>query len=1468
MADIRKEYLMGHKRFRIKNKNIIAVFPLVAILVAILVFWCLKLVGITVTGDALCELEEHTHVSDCYIEDELVCLIPEHTHSSECFPDTEADIETSYDWKKTFEGVTFTDSASENLILIADTQMGYTESSRNYEYDVYAQKQGYTRYGAWYGTPYGEWNTLFVSFCINYADINNSEPFITSSPEAMCNVWEEKGLYVSAESGEPMRGDVVFFDTNADMRADRTAIAVSVSEDMLIVIEGDVEGAVNRVVCDQRENVMGYGRTSGLYTTQYVQEPVVQEEPVTREEPVTQEPAEDEPVTQAPVTQEPTVSDTSADLSQSPGRVNRYIPNTEKAPVMFRMVRRSSTWQLEPLAEMDDDDHGITYTSHLEDEVVAVSLKTRDGVELNSGDTVYIGESYQISLEFSEVNTGSQWIQFRHNEDGYLTYQLPDGIDCEPFDEWHMISARTESGTVADVGEYFIDDTGLLRVKFYENAQGVNFVEKYSNVDFSIDFNATVASAQSGSSTEIKFSDKIDIDLMVDGNAAMDVTKTHGEYNENDHTMEYTIRVEAINGVINDLTVDDQIWNTHYALRDSIVVTDLKGNVIDPQPMISDHPGGAQGGFRLSGFPDFSAGDGFLIKYKSKVYDEFTSNETVGLWNGVDTNGKNSLGGNVYKWAEDWINVELEKMKKGGKQTTLTDNNGDEIPVILWEVEIRKDNHDLQGTVIIDTLGDGLEYYTDKPIRIRHYDQWGNSLPDAYISWDDVTLNGDTMSFALPDGYSFVIEYYTTYREVGENEVANFNNRVQATINGREEQTGGTANVVGFVPHVIKSAKGNDGEYVYFTIEAEVPGVIKDWGGFSLTDLSAVWGYKENAEGYLYVENLPQDMVITATTKSGQTIDFTPYVEGGPIENTFILVAPAQGDLPHSFNLYFNTATPDATSSKWILSEDASLKITYKIPFDAKTGTEWTGDLSGDLTLEDVLMQGYKLANEAYFNYTDIISTTASTVYDYSKKIDKESAVHETGVIDYKVEFNNTVPGSNGNSGFINSSIDKMWFNDSFDERLEYVPGSLVLTTYSPWGDKPWTCKFIYNGDVDGNVINVSSDQFTLLDHNENVAGWEGYANANTFKDYHSWHSGGGVFEFTYQLKVKDEYIYTTDYAKFELDNTAEVIWDNGGTSGPVDNTSVFYTGLLHKHVAQDGSKLDFQVHINRMALDILDGVDTLTIHDTMTQNLSVYWKTIKLKYEKEPDVWVDFDSPESEYTYTVTYDPPTNSLTFTVPDSLHIIIDYTTLITENGLVSVENSVEVNGKAEIADAIDAFFKVEEHSGGASGSNHRIVLLKQDGLSDMPLSGATFLLYGPKGDPEAVPPPGVSKSVVAGDGTVLKLIGTYTTGADGTNVIETQYLTMGGPYAMVEYAAPEGYELLPDPVYFYFYATDPNGSIQSVTTLIAIENFSGTFIIPETGGMGSFNLTIIGIAVTAFPILYSFFRRKRERRLAR
>ena len=59
-----------------------------------------------------------------------------------------------------------------------------------------------------------------------------------------------------------------------------------------------------------------------------------------------------------------------------------------------------------------------------------------------------------------------------------------------------------------------------------------------------------------------------------------------------------------------------------------------------------------------------------------------------------------------------------------------------------------------------------------------------------------------------------------------------------------------------------------------------------EWGYFYLTDLAAFWGYNGTADA-LYIENIPENLVVSAKTESGQIVVYTPYREGGTTENTY-----------------------------------------------------------------------------------------------------------------------------------------------------------------------------------------------------------------------------------------------------------------------------------------------------------------------------------------------------------------------------------------------------------------------------------------------------------------------------------------------------------------------------------------------------------------------------------------------------
>lgn len=154
-----------------------------------------------------------------------------------------SELETQDVWEATLPPLT--DIAGENLAQIAESQLGYSESSVNF---VHAEDgethNGYTRYGAWYGNPYGEWNTMFTYFCLNYAGVSSDDIPYGSGCWAWSLELDKAGLIVPVTRGSPARGDILLIDSDLDGKADRSCIVQSVSDDEISAVEGDIDGSV------------------------------------------------------------------------------------------------------------------------------------------------------------------------------------------------------------------------------------------------------------------------------------------------------------------------------------------------------------------------------------------------------------------------------------------------------------------------------------------------------------------------------------------------------------------------------------------------------------------------------------------------------------------------------------------------------------------------------------------------------------------------------------------------------------------------------------------------------------------------------------------------------------------------------------------------------------------------------------------------------------------------------------------------------------------------------------------------------------------------------------------------------------------------------------------------------------------------------------------------------------------------
>ena len=215
-----------------------------------------------VDEDAFCGKGAHTHDETCLDENgNQVCGLEEHTHTLSCYSDPEADVETREQWEQTFAEVTLTGDWRQDVIAIAETQLGYEESIQNYIVTEDGEVKGITRYGQWYGDPYGDWSGMFASFCLNYAQI----PASAVPRGEYCQDWisalSDCGLYRAAGSCSPLRGDIVFLDQDYDGCAELAGFVSAVSDTgTLTVIEGDYNDAVAQISfrADVAE-IIGYG---------------------------------------------------------------------------------------------------------------------------------------------------------------------------------------------------------------------------------------------------------------------------------------------------------------------------------------------------------------------------------------------------------------------------------------------------------------------------------------------------------------------------------------------------------------------------------------------------------------------------------------------------------------------------------------------------------------------------------------------------------------------------------------------------------------------------------------------------------------------------------------------------------------------------------------------------------------------------------------------------------------------------------------------------------------------------------------------------------------------------------------------------------------------------------------------------------------------------------------------------------
>jgi len=456
VQDILGESLRKLKKIRARKNRMIGILLVLSLIVSLDVFWVLRQPGLTLAGDADCGILEHTHDDTCH-NAETPCLLEEHVHDISCYSDETADVETPLDWQKTFADYPYTGDLRKDLVGIAKTQVGYSESILNFEMGSDGVRRGYNRYGAWYGTPYTDWSAIFVSFCLHYAGADPSTTPGNTGANSMAELWKGLGKYAAVGEYVPIAGDLVFYNNNT------VGIVTEINAFTFCVVRGDVEGTVQSEVVDLTDDsISGWGITVEIIHSDGSPK---SEESID----ITKEPATEELVD---ITKEPT-SEELLDITNGPAFFI-FEGGTTQEQTQLQLYSLKSSRAIINLVEYLEANGGNYFFTLLDTNNQELP-KDEKGNYIVRPDT-----AYKLTIS---VTSPEGFVP------GTYQYQTPNGLLVDGGAGTFILKDGT------NVGDWNVTDEGLITLNFNEHmnsrteitisaTMGIHFPEQEDPIDF------------------------------------------------------------------------------------------------------------------------------------------------------------------------------------------------------------------------------------------------------------------------------------------------------------------------------------------------------------------------------------------------------------------------------------------------------------------------------------------------------------------------------------------------------------------------------------------------------------------------------------------------------------------------------------------------------------------------------------------------------------------------------------------------------------------------------------------------------------------------------------------------------------------------------------------------------------------------------------------------------------------------
>ena len=1425
----------------------------------------------------------HHHTDACY-EEVLTCPLPEHHHTVACLSDTSADLETPEEWQAANAEAAMTGNWAEDLVSVAQTQLGYEQSEKNFEIDPAdgVTLRYYSRYGQSYGNPYGEWDVMFLSYCLKYAGIPQSAIPQEASVLALRSSMSDMDWLLDGEDGSAADvGDIVIYNKYVTRTVAVDSSADGAADGLDDLFSMDAEGENGAELEESSAAALDTVPAAEGMTT--LDTPDLPDIPDTVD---TEQPAA-KPVDSAdtaapsvgsPAAEPQTTTVTDAQPVETVGIVSSVDSDADTLTVISGdvdgKVAEVTLFNTEVVGVVDvaAAQYADTYGSQLP--TISASRPNRAPTASTAGATTPVETSdfHDFTNDITSAKLqyrGSQWENWSDiTADSYideyaeinalLDYTLPAGTlsDTKNTIKYTLPDALknfkeagyvrdTSSGKTIGVGKI---ENGVVSITFYDayvemNAKGspiygsVAFDGKASEMEITYDQETTIKFNESHSSTIIIKKDSKTYGDLHTQKSIIDSDLANG-------TVKYTVKVWSTYGTAgHPVTLDDIMTNIQLDTTKGITVTKNTYTSVDSSSLTYT-PGNK--GFTGT-LPALGEDEYYELTYWGMLPSDLKGGN-VTTTNQIHVESTNSKGEKID--SDSSVNFNFNTVKKTGVK------NDDD--TISWTVTLNENHAEMKGWTLSDELN-GSDYKGT----VHFETSTGASFDDA-LPYKFGTNSADTDTTA---------SYTITYKTPGDHDYNTSQVKNKVTLKDDHDNEKGSSEYdveVGSKDAYFKDGKGvienTDGT---LTLNWHIKLIIDK-------DYAAGWKWYDQASCYnaqyftpkqrqdLYAEldrvlnghyyevsdaygNKKTDNY-TGTWDTIGIIGTKPLTKGTVLEfdfSTTIKRPDKKTDFKNQ--CYFNSTAFDGTNT-YRPNGNAIVKKYDKATGSADNSSHDYHDISGKLqwTIEVTLTEAFKNAEKAGLTHINITDTLPAGVT--LDDIDISGEGHW---------------GKNGNiTKTSNSWTFPTWVHNPGNRQ-----GPDLTATLSTLSDGKQS--------VD---IEVPVELLSVMEQDQKILV---YIYANITENPELWKSSQK--NFTNEVKVTD----STSKDWGSASQTQEITYNN-----------------LHDAVQKSGVQVDesdaqntieYSVIVNPDGKVILNNPNIkLTLIDELTYGYNPWHdKQVTSLVPSSVAVYA-YDATASnkrgqplsvsEYSYlyeTIGYDSNqqgsrTNRLTFTLPNAtpLVVVYRYNTSVTTGNSIELSNTATLKAEDTKITSVTDKTTVKISSSSFNANVKGILAYKVDKDNNaVYLPGAEFSLYAWQSNDTWTLVSGdiitnANGELVDSQGRNLSLIMT-----DKNKNVQVH----NQAFKLVETQAPSGYIFDPNNAY-YFYIPDTDEKLYPknlptdlsayhiVTAggyLYLTNEKTQVYELPSTGGTGTLPYTAVGGTMMLSALAYSFIHRKRR-----